>query len=318
MTLVLAVSFFAAPQLLRAELLEFLPGPDDQGGMIMPMVMITDTDNLQNPTFGTLRVNFNPSTVPQLADLQHWSPGSWLPADAAWRPDLGSPTGVGGTPAANAGRGDLFNNQYGFTFMANPNMGRAFVPVGKSLGIRLVSLSSPLLRSFHYDDWDNLWDEVLGPVIRPQVLWNGGMWHNYYTLPASAPPGQYTATYEIFIANRAFSGDQRVDYSPGAVLATADPNFTPVRITYTWTVYGEPPAPASPPVASLHFEHGTPVITVTPTRPDRRYQWQAAAHPGGPWQNLGTQRPGQGGALATADPQDPMPPQRFYRVVELP
>lgn len=210
----------------------------------MPMVSIINTDDAMDPTFGDIAIGFDPATVPQLRSLQDWSPGDWFDVPAAWRADLGSPAGAGGTPAANAGAGSLFNNQYGFMFMAMPMMGAANVPSGKSLGIRLLAVSSPDLRSFNYVNSQNRWDQVFDS-INAQVLWNGNMWHNYFTLPAAAPPGTYTATFEVFIANEEFTpGTGWADYTAAALAAAQDLNFTPATLQYTWVVIPEPSAAA--------------------------------------------------------------------------
>lgn len=239
-TLLAAAAILASAAALHAQLITSIPGPDDQGGMIMPMVSITGADDNDNPTTGTISVNFNPTTVPELAGLQKWSPGSWFAETAAWRADLGSPAGVGGTPPANAGAGDLFNNRYGFMFMANPMMGTAYVPSGQSLGIRLTEVSSPLLESFNYVNSANLWDNVFA-AVDSQVLWSGSMWHNYFTLPGDAAAGTYTATFEIFIANQAFtSGTGYADYTAAALAATRNTNFAAATVKYSWAVAPEP------------------------------------------------------------------------------
>lgn len=298
----------------HAGLITSVPGPDDQGGMIMPLVYITNTDDPWNPTTGTLGVIFGAHADPVLADLQYWSPGDWFAVNAAWRPDLGSPAGVGGTPPTNAGSGGLFNCQYGFTFTANPAIGWAYVPLGKSLGIRLKSISSPLLRAFNYDDFDNIWDEVMSPQ-KPQVLWDGTMWHNYFTLPANAPPGIYTAVYEIFIANAQFQdGTGFVDYSPSALAAAINPSFTPVTVTYTWVVEGDPVADLQ---ATIRWDDGAPVVSV-PSVTGATYRLQTCGEVPGPvWSNLGSLQTGTNGVtLHFRDTTDPLPPRRFYRVVE--
>lgn len=237
-TCIMAMALPALP--LHAGLITAAPGPDDQGGMKMPMVTITGADNNTDPTTGTLSISFNPGTTPVLSSLETWSPGSWFADTAAWRSDIGSPAGVGGTPPANAGSGDLFNNQYGFMFMAMPMMGMANLPTGKSLGIKLTAASSSLLQSFNYVNAQNRWDQVF-PSIGSQVLWNGSMWHNYFTLPSSALAGTYSATFEIFIANATFTGTTGfAQYDAAALGATADTNFTSASVNYSWTVVPEP------------------------------------------------------------------------------
>lgn len=224
-----------------AQLITSIPGPDDQGGMIMPMVTISASSGTgSNPTAGVINLSFSPASVPRLQSLEQWSPGTWFADTAAWRPDLGSPAGTGGTPAENAGNGDLFNNQYGFTFMGNGSMMMAYVPAGKSLAIKLLSVSSPLLESYNYGSSANRWDQVFA-TTDSQVLWSGSMWHNYFTLPGDALAGTYTASFEIFIANQAFTaGTGFADYSASALAAAKDPNFTAATVNYSWSVVPEP------------------------------------------------------------------------------
>lgn len=220
-----------------------VPGPDDQGGMIMPMVSITGFDDLNNPTTGTVSIMFNPTDVPVLRSLEDWSPGNWFASGASWRPDLGSAEGVGGTPAANAGNGDLFNNRYGFMFTTaggtRPSIA-SLTANNMGMAIKLTSLSSPSLESYNYVNAQNRWDQVF-PSENSQVLWNGNMWHNYFTLPSSAPEGTYTAQFEIFVADTPFTGTTGwAQYDAAAAAAIANPNFTPGSLTYTFEVVPEP------------------------------------------------------------------------------
>lgn len=210
---VLALVLFAAPS-LRAEVLTAIPGPDDQGGMIMPMVTLSGN---------TLGVMFMPpGTPPVLASLNHWSMGDTFQSTAAWYPQL-DPVG---------GAGDLFNNQYGFTFMGS-------IPAEKALGIRLLS-ASPGLESWNYVNNQNRFDQIFQNV-GDQVLWNGSMWHNYFTLPSNAAPGLYTASFEVFIANTTFTtGTGFADYTANALSATQDMSYSTVTINYTWQVVPEP------------------------------------------------------------------------------
>ena len=209
----------------------------------MPMVSITGFDDLNNPTSGTVSIMFVPSSVPVLQSLQELSPGDWFTAGANWRPDLGSPAGVGGTPAANAGNGDLFNNQYGVMFTTSGGTRPSIASLtanNMSMAIKLTSLSSPSLESYNYVNGQNRWDQVF-PTVGSQILWNGNMWHNYFTLPSSAPPGTYTAQLEIFVADAPFTGTTGwAQYDAAAASAAANPNFTPAGLTYTFQVVPEP------------------------------------------------------------------------------
>lgn len=225
----------------NAALITSLPGPDDQGGMIMPMITLYATSGpASNPTGGTVNISFSPGSVPVLKTTQEWSPGSWYADTAAWKTDLGSATGVGGTPIESAGNGDRFNNQYGFTFMSMNTMMAANVPTGNALAIRLDSISSAAMKSFNYSMAANRWDPVFNGA-NSQVLWNGSMWHNYFTLPANAPAGNYTARFEIFVANESFTGGTGfAQYDSAALNATKNNSFTSAFVTYQFTVIPEP------------------------------------------------------------------------------
>jgi len=235
----------ASLPLARGAEITAVPGPADQneGNMIMPMVSITGFDNLDNPTSGTVSIMFSPTNVPVLRSLQYYKPGDWFAAGANWRPDIGSPEGVGDTPSASAGNGDLFNNQYRFMFTTSGGTRPSIASLtanNLSMAIKLTSLSSPALESYNYVNNQNRWDQVF-PTEGSQVLWNGSMWHNYFTLPASAPAGTYTAQFEIFVADTPFTGTTGyAQYDAAAASAVANPNFTPRSLTYTFEVVPEP------------------------------------------------------------------------------
>ena len=212
LSILMAVS---AASTSHAAVITAIPGPDDQGGMLMPMVTLTGN---------TLSVMFMPPAIPpELASLETWSPGDTFDPGAAWYAAL-DPVG---------GAGDLFNNQYGFTFMGS-------IPAGKALGIRLLSVSSTELQFFNYVNSQNRFDEVFW-AVGDQVLWNGSMWHDYVTVPANLGPGTYTASFEIFIADATFTtGTGFVDYTSGALAAAQDMSYSTVVIDYSWTVVPEP------------------------------------------------------------------------------
>jgi hypothetical protein len=221
--LIVAVSFLMTQSVIpiNAAVLTAIPGPDDQGGMIMPMISLVGTN---------LNTSFNVDTPPLLQSLSTWSPGDTFSPTASWY-SLLDPIG---------GDGALFNNQFGFTFMANPGMGMSNVPAGKSLAIKLLSVSSNQLESWNYVNTQNRFDEVF-TGSGSQVLWRGSMWHNYFTLPGDVTPGIYTAAFQVFITSTAFtSGTGFVDYSPSALNATMDTSYNPVTVNYSWEVVPEP------------------------------------------------------------------------------
>jgi hypothetical protein len=210
-------------------------------------VIVINQQNLSagctHPSAGNINVNFTPSTTPVLRPLTEWSPGNWFDASASWAPDISPTVGsVFGMPVGNAGDGDLFNNRYGFMFMSMGSMMMANVPSGKSLAIRLDSATSVDLKSFNYGNADNRWDQVFDGA-NSQVLWNGTMWHNYFTMPAPTAPGTYTAIFEVFIANTPFTGTTGfAQYDATALAATKDSNFNSAFVTYDFSVIPEPSA----------------------------------------------------------------------------
>ncbi len=227
---------------LRAGLITAVPGPNDQGTMIMPMVTITATSGPNSdPTAGAINISFLPPYAPTLKSLNEWSPGDWFADTAAWRSDISPIDGsVFGMPTANSGNGDLFNNEYGFMFMAMPMMGMANIPGGNSLAIRLDSISSTDLKSFNYGNAANRWDQVFNGVDS-QVLWTGDMWHNYFTMPDSTLVGTYTAVFEVFISTTPFSGSTGyAQYDATALSAGRNTDFTSAFVTYDFTVIPEP------------------------------------------------------------------------------
>ena len=211
---VLAVCFILLIALpLRASVLVALPGPDSLGaGMLMPEISIVG-----NALSVTSDTN---DPLPQLAELNFWSPGDTLQSTASWY-SLLDPVG---------GSGALFNCQYGFT------SGGGTLSSNESVGIRLLSRSSNLIQEWNYSRGANRFDLILQNV-GSQVLWNGGMWHTYFTLPSTAAPGVYTETFQFFVAEGPFTpGTGDGDYSSNALNAVQDPNYIPVDLTLSWQV----------------------------------------------------------------------------------
>lgn len=211
--------------LVHAMVLTTLPGPDDQGGMIMPMVYF---DGQKFSVSGLTDTNGNVigSTIAQLAPLTYWSPGNTLSTTSPWY-GLLDPVG---------GQGLAFGNRYGY--MMDPSS--EFLPTGNSIGIRLVSSTSGI-SFYNYRSGLSgtaLFDQVF--LFNPAqghdyVLWNGSMWHFYAAVDS---PGTYSATFEIFMANTTFhSGTGFVDYS---TVALEDTNYESALLNLTWVVVPEP------------------------------------------------------------------------------
>ena len=206
----------------QATVLTSIPGPDAQppgeSGMIMPMVMLNEGTK-------TLSLMFDPYTPPLLAPLTYYSPGDSFAPGAVWYSLLNPAPG---------GAGALFSNRFGFSSMS------VTLPSDRALAIRLASVSSGLMEFWNYVDGDTFFDEVFTGA-GDQVLWDGVMWHNYFTLPSSAAPGTYTASFEVFVANATFtSGTGHADYTAAALAATRDMFYNTVTIDYTWQAIPEP------------------------------------------------------------------------------
>jgi len=213
-TLLVFLATALATPTARATVLTSIPSPGTQGGMIMPMIEVNG--------FVLSTMFTTPSPLPLLASLDHWSMGDTFHPTAAWHPKL-DPT------QENA----LFGSRYGFT------AGGDFLPAGTSLGIRLLSASAGL-QFWNYSSGDNRFDEVF-TLARPQVLWDGSMWHDVVTLPNASAPGTYSASLEFFVADQDFtSGTGAVDYGATALGAGDEPGDNSVPVNLSWTVVPEP------------------------------------------------------------------------------
>jgi hypothetical protein len=170
---------------------------------------------------------FDPYTPPLLAPLTEYSPGDSFAPGAAWYSLLNPAPG---------GAGALFSSRFGFSSMS------VTLPGDRALGIRLVSVSSGLMESWNYVEGETFFDEVF-TGSGDQVLWDGGMWHNYFTLPDNAAPGNYSASFEVFVANASFTGGTgHANYTTNALGATRDNSYNTVTISYSWQAVPEPSA----------------------------------------------------------------------------
>ncbi len=181
--------FVLAP--VRAYVLTTLPGPDDQGGMIMPNVYFNGQKFIVSAWTDT-EENTIGAGMAELANLAYWSPGDTLNPSDPWY-NLLDPVG---------GSGLYFSNRFGLTM----DPASEFLPDGTSIGVRLVS-STAGISFYNYRSGLSgtaLFDQVffLDPAQENDyVLWNGNMWHFYAVADA---PGTYSATFEIFLADAAF------------------------------------------------------------------------------------------------------------------
>lgn len=192
----------------RAAIIQTIPSPTMQGGMIHMNVTFLD-----QPT-GTFTVHVDAGT-PVLKPLTTWSAGDTFDPADPWYDEL--------DPTQSA---LPFNSQYGFLVDAANS---ATLPVGKGIGIRMLSLT-PGLQAYFYRGTTGTEDftQVFTPA-NDDVLWNGVMWHPLFT---ATQPGNHTAQFEVFLADT--SSAATADYTtafaaePGYEHATFSVNLVAV------------------------------------------------------------------------------------------
>lgn len=190
MKLHIIIASLLAAVTARAAILQSIPSPMAQGGMIH-----INTVFLDQPT-DTFDVHLDPGT-PEMKPLALWSPGDNFDTTDPWYGELDP------TQSARA-----FSSRFGFLLdVANSDL----LPTGNSIGLRLLS-ATPGLKAYFYrgTPGSELFDEVFTPS-RDYVLWNGTMWHPVFTAPSNGP---WQATFEVFLANAATVGN--VDYTTTA------------------------------------------------------------------------------------------------------
>lgn len=211
MTKIFILFLFSAAALpLRAADLTAIPTPMAQGGMIHVSVGFQDV----------LANSFSVSTeagTPQLRPLSLWAPGdNFLPADP-WYSAL--------SPSA---QGLPFNSRYGFLIDSATSDS---LPVGTSIGIRLLSATPGLQAQFYRASAPKSFTTIFEPS-HDYVLWSGAMWHPVFTAPGA---GNYEATFQFFLAN---AGTASVaDFT---TTASAVPGYSMANVTLQFTSVPEP------------------------------------------------------------------------------
>jgi hypothetical protein len=194
-----------------ATTLTTIPSPVAQGGMVHINTVFLDQAS------GTFDIHLDTGT-PELKPLTLWKPGDTFDPSDPWYDEL--------DPSQ---QGRLFSSRYGFLVdVGNSDP----TPAGFSLGVRLVS-ASPGLAAYYYrgTSGSELFDEVFTPS-HDYVLWSGVMWHPVFTASA---PGNYSATFEFFVANATRSGD--VDYS---TVASPAAGYSTAQATLNFAAVPEP------------------------------------------------------------------------------
>ncbi|MFV0337737.1 MAG: hypothetical protein ACK5LK_05785 [Chthoniobacterales bacterium] len=206
---------------LQAAVIDYVPSPDDQGGMIMPMV------SLGASSISIMPMSLPVPTLQTLNEFAGFEGDEFDPADS-WYPTLNTSNGTA----------QRFNSRYGFMFMDAGMMDEPpspYLPPGNSIALRLVSKSAGI-KVWNYGKADNRFDLVMD-TPGSQVLWDGTMWHPVITLDNAADAAMtYSLTFEAFVADTNFTaGTGFVDYSAAALAAGENSSFTPAQYTLTWT-----------------------------------------------------------------------------------
>ncbi len=204
----------------RAAVLSALPTAMGQGGMIHIDVVFKD----QNPGTFSSSLEFGGSVVPQMKPLSLWSPGNTLDPTKAYYDEIDPTQGA-----------MQFSSRWGFRIDIDNSDSR---PGGTSLGIRMTSSTSGLGAYFYNNSGNGTFTPLFltAGASHDYVLWSGGMWHPYFTMPSSTPYNTpVTATFEFFLADALNTGD--VDYT---TTAGAQPGYSIGMQTVTWTAIPEP------------------------------------------------------------------------------
>lgn len=214
MPIITGVFFVASSSF--AQIIQQLPTPMQQGGMVHAMVTFTDQAT------GTFSVNLDPG-IPEMRSLQNWSgfaANTFDPSDP-WYSAL--------DPSQE---NRLFSSRYGFMVDTSSS---DLLPTGTSIGIRMTNRSTPGLNAYFYNSGTPTFDPVfLSSASHDYVLWNGNMWHTVFTAPNTAS-GSITADFEIFLADAVGAG--AVDYN---TTASAVSGYDTVSTTFTFNAVPEP------------------------------------------------------------------------------
>jgi len=129
-------------------------------------------------------------------------------------------------PPANVLEGKAYNDQYGW--LANGIFSPPSEPIQTAFWIRVVS-QSPGLETYQGGMRPITPNHTFAPIFEtdgaPDIWqWNGTMTHNWY---AAAQPGDYTATYEVYV---------------GDLAGTPVSGFGSDTVTFTWRYVPEPAA----------------------------------------------------------------------------
>lgn len=195
---------------VNAATLTAIPSPMQQGGMIHADVVFLDQST------DTFEVTLHHGS-PEMKPLSIWSPGNDFDPSDPWYSEL--------DPSQHA---KPFNSQYGLlidTTFSDP------LPVGKSLGIRVLSMDAGLTGYFYRGtDGSEEFSALLGEA-GDAVLWSGAMWHPVFVADA---PGIYMTTLEFFVADETLSGFVE------PTTALNDPGYSTGTVTLMLTAVPEP------------------------------------------------------------------------------
>lgn len=219
-----------------ATYLDAIPGPDDTGGMVMPMVSLN---------FGSqsVSVSMGQSNTVALYPLQQYEVWGGFPyADAAFNPAL---AGEPWYDLLDPSRQHLpFSTRFGFELVSGNGH---LIPVGSYVYIKATALTDGL-KIYDVGYWTDVWEQQGEPAQWYQVFGEGNfggtlapqfdnvaawgdsgsikMWHPIALVPSE---GLYSARFEIYLGD----GD-------GQALE----GWSSASITLNWNALAPVPEPA--------------------------------------------------------------------------
>ncbi len=216
----------------RASTLQWVPDPDSLGGMVMPVVTVTNTST----NTGAISVALTQNNLP-MAPLREW----YLPVAGGgkgypYANDSFDPSSPWYSALDPSQQNLAFSTQFGFdmdmTEASDP------LPSGVVLAIRMVSATPGL--TGYVDEWS---PDLFQPVFQnpgDTVIWGTlSMWHPVFT---SSTLGAVSATFEIFAASltdttSSVITSHVVDWTNDV---TAVSGYDSAFVTLNWNVVPEP------------------------------------------------------------------------------
>lgn len=204
----LLLSLCATPLTQAASYLETIPGPDDTGGMVMPLVAL----DFNNQSVAVSMAQANTVMLYPLQQYQVW--GSHPYADSVFNPALANEPWY--SLLDPSGQHLPFSTQFGFALTSG---NASMIPTGTYLYIKATEISSGL-KIYDVGYWEDVWEQPDGIAQWSQVFGDGNfggtispaldnvaawgdaqsvkMWHPVALVPNA---GLYSARFEIYLGD---------------------------------------------------------------------------------------------------------------------